>query len=273
MNNKFLISESEKNRILNLHKNATKKQYLFEQVTEEDKTLLGQQVIKRYNYLNEGTNLDVFAKYLQGKKTAEGVGSINGNVLTVSEVKNGPFYVGGLIKTDTLNKGKDVPRIVAVLTNEIGDDVKNQKLESGNVGTYLLDKSVNTPQNSINIYQGDEGMIINDSFNRLYFDNLSEIDDIITQHLDDPTGLGNALYEMNSSFFDKTPCLSQTSTTGENGITIVIGKMGPAACRTNSNEQCFMLTRAMDAVINSVLVKYETDQSPGKGEITQWQCD
>jgi len=273
MNNKFLISESEKNRILNLHKHATKKQYLFEQVTEDDKNLFGQQVIKRYNYLNEETNLDVFTKYLQGRKTAEGVGSINGNVLTVSEVKNGPFYVGGLIKTDTLNKGKDVPRIVAVLTNETGDDVKTQKLGSGNVGTYLLDKSVNTQENSINVYQGDEGMIMNDSFSRLYFDNLSGIDDSIRQYLDNPTGLGNALYEMNPSFFDKTPCLSQTSITSENGITTVIGKIGPGACSANSNEECFMLTRAMDAIINSVLVKYETDQSPDKGEITQWQCD
>lgn len=45
MKNLFIIEESERNRILNMHENATKKQYLSEQLTKEQALVKAKEMI------------------------------------------------------------------------------------------------------------------------------------------------------------------------------------------------------------------------------------
>jgi hypothetical protein len=71
---KFIISESEKNRILNMHKEATKKQYLFEQENEEPKYNDGDLV---YTEDKGGKgSIFKFSKTLFDKGVSGGLGSL-----------------------------------------------------------------------------------------------------------------------------------------------------------------------------------------------------
>jgi hypothetical protein len=277
MKRNFLITEEERSRILNLHKTATKKHYLFEQstITDEDKIKLGEETIKRLNYLLI-ENRDVFSEYLNGKTTAEGTGSFttNSSNLTISNVTKGTFYVGGGIKTDQFFEG-NLPRIIKYLKNELGDDVPgNQQNTGGGAGTYLLDKTFPGNGENVRIFQGEVGLKYTDKFNRDFYDNEGKFSELLQQYQDNPSGMGEAIYEMNPDYFEKTECFSTTTENEtESGTIQSYGKNGPGACRVNSTDQCFKITFTLDRIINNLIIKYELDQNPQKGQITQWQCD
>lgn len=277
MKKNFLITEEEKSRILNLHKTATKKHYLFEQSTptDEDKIKLGQETIKRLNYLVI-ENRDTFSEYLNGKTTAEGTGSFttNSSDLQISNVSKGTFYVGGLVKTDQFFEG-NLPKIIKYLKNELGDDVpQNQQNTGGGAGTYLLDKSFPSDGDNVRIFQGEVGLKYTDKFDRDFYDNEGDFSELLQQYKDNPSGMGEAIYEMNETYFDKTECFSTTTETEtESGNIETYGKYGPGSCKTNTTEPCFQLTFMLDRVIHNLISKYTLDQNPQKGQITQWQCD
>jgi len=132
MKQKFLISEEEKNRILNLHVEATKKNYIFEQI----ETSLLDKFRSRMYWIYELNN-DLLKKYTEGEITAKGEGSYNKttNTITITNLEIGKFIVGGLIYTeDQWNNRSDTtkyPRVTNVDEKDISQIVLTIKDPEG----------------------------------------------------------------------------------------------------------------------------------------------
>ena len=221
-------------------------------------------------------NREVFSEYLNGKTTAEGTGSFttNSSNLTISNVTKGTFYVGGVVKTDQLFEG-NLPKIIKYLKNELGDDVPgNQQNTGGGAGTYLLDRTFQSNGDNVRIFQGEVGLKYTDKFNSDFYDKEGTFSELLQRYQNNPSDMGEAIYEMNSSYSEKTECFSTTTENEtESGSVETYGKYGPGGCKTNTTEPCFQLTFMLDRVIHNLISKYTLNQNPQKGQITQWQCD
>ncbi len=68
MKNLFIIEESEKNRILSMHENATKKQYLTEQLTKEQALAKAKEMMDNGPELNEPGAKYCFTKEFLAKQ-------------------------------------------------------------------------------------------------------------------------------------------------------------------------------------------------------------
>ena len=124
--NKFIISEEEKSRILEMHETATNKQYLSEQVVPQSLTDIDKKTLQNFlNKINTNTNppthwiLDRNAGPL-GRQRGDEVkltGKENGMIyptdfvgkpLTWSLVINGYFSNSGLASGSSISPSRDI---------------------------------------------------------------------------------------------------------------------------------------------------------------------
>lgn len=155
MKNKFLISESERERILNLHINATKKQYLSEQVSEDD---LKQKFISRMNWIYVDNNTAI-SRFTDGQVLAQGIGyltrSTDGSIpqIIITNLTSGSFQPGAVMtenqwKTWENTAFRDFPRITKVSKDDNGNTVLDlNKL-------FDTDEKVGDVSNPVTFVQG-----------------------------------------------------------------------------------------------------------------------
>ena len=127
---KFIISESEKNRILNMHKEATKKQYLFEQ--ESSSPYNDGDLVYTEDKKGNGS-IFKFSKTLFDKGVDKGLQSVTGNQVESILDKLGVLGLGcqGYICGDESTKKLRAQNMISEISKTINTTVSTKPNRNG----------------------------------------------------------------------------------------------------------------------------------------------
>lgn len=162
---KFLITEEEKNRILSMHKEASRKHYLGEQVTTGNTTSTGTTDSEETEVEPEGVKIGIWfykkpgitennlANYIYGGKPVQGMGP-SLVIATLNEFAEMGLATSKGATSQAYNARQELWKIIKEFENQIG--TTNPPLLSGNaekIGYGLSDLSLNVMQ-----YVAQEGI-------------------------------------------------------------------------------------------------------------------